>query len=389
MKILYVITGGDIGGAQRHVFYMAKWFVSEGHEVQVVVGENGPFVDLLSESNIHTTIIPIPREIKLLKDFKAILEVYRFLNNERFDIVHSHSSKAGIIARIAGFLYHSKKNIFTAHGFVFTDPTLSKRKKTIYLLLEKMCSWISTDIITVSKFDYEKGIEYGLKSKKMHVVYNGIPVESIISRGELDKKIRFLQNRNKKIIGFVGRFVSEKNIDMILRVASFYKMNNQENVEFWLIGDGPLFDHYKSKIEEQGLSTIIHLKGNQDHILTWMDKMNILMITSHKEGLPFVLLEALSRGLPVVSTDVGGVKEVVDPNGKKDIILPINDDLQMYNKLNRILNDDSLYDQLAKEALEIVSTLTVEKMCVQTEKIYSGKQELPLSYENGTNLRGH
>ena len=70
-------------------------------------------------------------------------------------------------------------------------------------------------------------------------------------------------------------------------------MNKHENVEFWLIGDGPLFDHYKEEIEKQGLSTIIHLKGNQEHILSWMDKMNILMITSHKEGFPYVLLGGL------------------------------------------------------------------------------------------------
>ena len=71
--------------------------------------------------------------------------------------------------------------------------------------------------------------------------------------------------------------------------------------------------------------------------------MNILIITSHKEGLPFVLLEALSRGLPVVSTDAGGIKEVVDPGGQKDVIVPINDDLRMYNKLNCLLQDDWLF----------------------------------------------
>ena len=158
-----------------------------------------------------------------------------------------------------------------------------------------------------------KAIENGLNHRKIHVIYNGTPAESFITTNVLDKKIRSLQNRNKMIIGFVGRFASEKNIDMILRVASLFKINNQENVEFWLIGDGPLMNYYKSKIKEQGLSEIIHLKGHQDHILSWMDKMNILIITSHKEGLPFVLLEALSRGLPVVSTDVGGIKEVVDP----------------------------------------------------------------------------
>ena len=387
MKILYVITGGDVGGAQKHVYYMAKWFLAKGHEVQVVVGENGPFVDILAKENICVTIISIPRKIKLKKDIIAILKVYRFLKNGKFDIIHSHSSKAGIIARIAGFLNHTKKNIYTAHGYVFTDPTLSKRKKTIYLLLEKICSLISTDIITVSKYDYEKAMEHGLNHRKIHIVYNGTPAESFITTNVLDKKIRSLQNRNKMIIGFVGRFASEKNIDMILRVASLYKMNNKENVEFWLIGDGPLFNYYNSKIEEQELSAIIHLKGHQHHILSWMDKMNILIITSHKEGLPFVLLEALSRGLPVVSTDAGGIKEVVDPDGQKDVIVPINDDLRMYNKLNCLLQDDSLYHQLAKDALRIVSTLTVENMCMQTEEIYCGKQEFLTSVGNGTHVR--
>ena len=94
MKILYVITGGDIGGAQRHVYYMAKWFISKGHEVQVIVGENGPFVELLTKTNIRTTIIPIPRKIKLRKRLKSYLKVYRLLKNGKFDIVHSHSSKS-------------------------------------------------------------------------------------------------------------------------------------------------------------------------------------------------------------------------------------------------------------------------------------------------------
>ena len=112
------------------------------------------------------------------------------------------------------------------------------------------------------------------------------------------------------------------------------------------------------------------------------------MITSHKEGLPFVLLEALSRGVPVVSTDVGGVKEVVDPKRTKDIIVPINDDLQMYHKLNHILKEDSLYHQLANDALRLVSTFTVENMCIQTEEIYNRKKEFLISTGNETLFEG-
>jgi glycosyltransferase involved in cell wall biosynthesis len=374
MKILYVITGADIGGAQRHVFYLSEWFSRIGWEVHVVLGEDGPLKKELTDRNIGVTIIPIARNIVIKKDFKALRTLYLFIKKEKFDIVHSHSSKAGILARLAGFFNRVEKNIFTAHGFVFTDPTLTKKKTHFYVLLEKMCSWISTDIITVSRFDYQQGKTNGINERKMSQIHNGIPETSIISPSQWKKKQHTLRERDKRIVGFVGRFASEKNITMLLRVAALFK---NHNVEFWIIGDGPLYNHYQAVIKKRHLP--IQLKGSQDNVLEWMDQMHLMVITSHKEGLPFVLLEACGRGLPVISTDVGGVKEVI---GNEKLVVAINDDESMYQRLSALLSDDDARETLGRYFLERSNSFTVEQMCQETKKVYSRGKNKHVNYQH-------
>jgi glycosyltransferase involved in cell wall biosynthesis len=371
MKILYVITGADIGGAQNHLLYLSEWFSKRGHDVQVVLGEDGPLNEELALRNIKATVIPIPRTIKLAKDVQSLWKVFLFIKKGNYDIVHSHSSKAGIIARLAGFLKRIDKNIYTAHGFVFTDPTLSTKKKAFYLFLEKAFSLLSTNIITVSHFDYEQGKAHGINEKKMSVIHNGIPKSIILSSAEWEKKEQKLHEMDKKVIGYVGRFSSEKNIDMLLRVAAIFKEEKNKQVKFLVIGDGPLFDHYQAEIKERGLESLIQLAGLQTNVYDWMDNMHAMVITSHKEGLPYVLLEACGRGLPVISTDVGGVKEVVDPQGDKNILVPINDDQAMYYQLVSLLSNDRLRAEQGRYFLALAGALTVEEMCLQTNKIYT------------------
>ncbi len=372
MKILYVITGADIGGAQRHLLYLSEWFKNLGHDVHVVVGENGPLIKELIDRNIGVTVIEISRRVELRKDLKAFFNLFVFIKKGKYDLVHSHSSKAGILTRFAGFFNGVSRNIFTAHGFVFTDPTLSKKMKAIYIFLERVCSWVSTKIITVSAFDYEKGKAMGINKNKMHVIQNGIPSGTICSPLELEVRQEALRKCAKRIVGLVGRIVSEKNIDMLIRVAKLFKERGLENPEFWIVGEGPLIEHYKQEVVKEDLQSIVLFKGNQDNVYEWIDRMHVMIITSHKEGLPYVLLEACSRGLPVVSTDVGGVKQLLDPNNEKKLIVPINDDESMYLRLKTLLSDDLLREYIGTESIKLARNVTVERMCSETNKVYFG-----------------
>jgi glycosyltransferase involved in cell wall biosynthesis len=372
MRILYVITGADIGGAQRHVMHLVEWFHRNGNVVEVVTGEEGPLVDWLLACDITVTVIPIPRTIQPKEDWRAFLHLSRHIKRNAYDVVHSHSSKAGIIARLAAFVSQVNKNVFTAHGFVFTDPTLSKKKKSFYLFLERMFGSLSSDIITVSHYDYRAGVSIGLNPKKLHIIHNGLPEENLLPVLDWKDKQEHLRTSEKKIIGFVGRFASEKNIDMIIRIAELYKRDGLMNeVEFWLIGDGKLEAEYRHKVMEKGLADFVLFLGNQDDVINWMDQMHLLLITSHKEGLPYVLLEAMGRGLPVISTDVGGIKEVLDPSGEHGLMVPLNDDRKMYDKINKLLNDSSLREMIGRGLLQQAEACTAVIMCEKTNGIYS------------------
>jgi glycosyltransferase involved in cell wall biosynthesis len=372
MKILYVITGADIGGAQRHVMHLVEWFHRNGNVVEVVTGEEGPLVDWLLARKIGVTVIPIPRKIRPKEDWRAFLKLKRHLKQNRYDVVHCHSSKAGIIGRLAAYISRVPKLVFTAHGFVFTDPTLSTKKKAFYVFLERLFGGLSTDIITVSHYDHRAGIDIGLSPKILHIIHNGLPVQNLIPVAEWEKKQTRLRASEKKIIGFVGRFASEKNIDMIIRIAELYKRDGLMNeVEFWLIGDGKLEAEYRDKVMEKGLADFVLFLGNQDDVINWMDQMHLLLITSHKEGLPYVLLEAMGRGLPVISTDVGGIKEVLDPSGEHGLLVPLNDDRKMYDKINKLLNDSSLLEMIGRGLLQQAEACTAVIMCEKTNGIYS------------------
>jgi glycosyltransferase involved in cell wall biosynthesis len=372
MKILYVITGADIGGAQRHVMHLVEWFQQNGDVVEVVTGEEGPLVDWLLAKRIVVKVIPIPRTIQPKTDWGAFLKLRSHLRQNAYDVIHSHSSKAGIIGRLAASVCRVPKIVFTAHGFVFTDPTLSIKKKAFYIFLERLFGGLSTDIITVSHYDHRAGSDIGLSRKKLHIIHNGIPVQNLLPVAEWDKKQTRLRASEKKIIGFVGRFASEKNIDMIIRTAELFKHNGKiDDLEFWLIGDGKLKAHYRRVVSEKGLSEWVRFLGNQDDVISWMDQMHLLLITSHKEGLPYVLLEAMGRGLPVISTDVGGIKEVLDPSGEHGLMIPLNDDQKMYDKINKLLSDSSLREMLGRSLLQQAVACTATIMCEKTNGIYS------------------
>jgi glycosyltransferase involved in cell wall biosynthesis len=370
MKILYVITGADIGGAQKHLMDLIQYFKVFGDKVEVVTGEDGPLVEWLKEKNIPVTIISIPRKIEWKKDFLAFRKLSKHISQNQYDVVHCHSSKAGIIGRLAAYVNRIPKIVFTAHGFVFTDPTLSKKKRAFYIFLEKVFGVLSSDIITVSQYDLDAGRKIGLSSRKLHVIHNALPKEDVVPLNDWEKKQELLRNAETKIIGFVGRLVSEKNVDMIIRLASLFKQNSVEKINFWLIGDGKLENHYRKMVQEKDLDNIITFWGNQANVLRLMDQMHIQIITSHKEGLPYVLLEAMGRGLPVVSTDVGGVKEVLDPEGKHGVIVPINGDQMMYERIVDLVQNHPHRELLGKKMLEQVSECSVDKMGKKTQAIY-------------------
>ncbi|WP_162785169.1 glycosyltransferase [Bacillus sp. P14.5] len=188
MKILYIITRSTWGGAQAHVFDLVNEFKKRGNECVVVIGESGDLQKRLVDADIKVIILKnLLREINPLTDIKGIWELCKVIKRERPSVIHAHSSKAGIVGRIAARITRIPV-VFTVHGWSFTEG-VGDMKRKIYLLVEKLMANITDKFICVSDFDKELAIRYKVSTdQKLVAIHNGIPYVARQQRKENKQK---------------------------------------------------------------------------------------------------------------------------------------------------------------------------------------------------------
>ncbi len=237
MKILQIITLAECGGAQVHLLELING-LKEDCEFEVIVGQAGFLVDKLKEQNITVWIVPeLIHSISLLKDLKAVCEIAQIIKKTKPNLVHCHSSKAGIVGRLAAW-FCKTLCIFTAHGWAF-HPKVKFLQRFIALLSESIVSFITSKIICVSEFDEKLATSTKLINKnKLVVIHNGISdLTSDLTKYELPVNIE----DTVKIL-MVGRFAEPKRQDLLIK--SFLELIKESNTKCSLLfaGTGPLED---------------------------------------------------------------------------------------------------------------------------------------------------
>lgn len=301
-KILYIITQSQWGGAQRYVFDLAVGFKDE-FEVAVACGAGGNLIGRLEKESIQVFRLEnMVRQISPWRDLLCFWELYFLIRRQRPDIVHTNSSKAEILGNMAARLAGVKKIIFTAHGFAFNEDA-GFLKKRIYIFWEKIANLFSDKIICVSNFDMERALENGIASReKMIVIHNGIKNRERFEIAKVEKE--------KFIIGSVANLYENKGLKYLIRAAAILKDKNLGNLEFQIIGEGPARKFLEAEIEKFKLDNF-KLLGFREDVESQMKNFDLFVLPSIKEGFPYVILEAMSLGLPIVATGVGGVPEAV------------------------------------------------------------------------------
>lgn len=304
MKVLEIITGGEAGGAQRHVRDVCRGLQAWGHEVQVVHG-GGDW--LARQAGITAQFLPaLVREPHPAKDGEAYYRLKEIYRRESPDVVHAHSSKAGVLARLAAWSLHIPA-VYTAHGFVFADPTRSPAWRAVYRLAEQWCGRRSAQVIAVSARDWALGQKLGMP--RMIHIPNGVSPIDERPQGHVRSPLR---------VGFLGRFQREKGFEIL--VAAIQALSIP--VVLVVAGAGPEAGRFER------LTAAAHIDarflGWQDESVTFLRQVDVLAIPSWKEGLPYTLLDALAYGLPTVVTDVGGMGEVVAQLDSRLVVPPGN-----------------------------------------------------------------
>lgn len=328
-KVCYVITLPDLGGAQSHVYEVMSGMKQYGYEAVLLVGKRGWLTEKADELGIKTYVIEsMVREISPMKDLRAIYEIRNTLLKEIPSLVHCHSSKAGIVGRIAARLCNIP-SVFTAHGWAFTDG-VQPGKRFLYRNIENLVGYITDKIICVSEYDLDLGRKYlPAHADKMAAIHNCIPdvIPNLVRDWEKSEKHDGLN------CIVVARFSKPKrNIEMLYIVREL--LDAGKNIKVTFVGDGPDFDKAKMVADKLQLGESVIFLGARTDVAELLPNFDVFLLLSNWEGFPISIIEAMRAGLPVIASDVGGVEEAVK-NGVNGYLVDADDTnlIQIFSRM--------------------------------------------------------
>jgi glycosyltransferase involved in cell wall biosynthesis len=344
IKLAYIITSLELGGAQKTTLSLILNLNNEHYEVHLITSPEGYLVEKARQiPGLKICFInSLIRRVNIAKDLTAFFYMLKYLKQNDISIVHTHSSKAGIIGRWAAWFSGVRRIFHTVHGWPFYIES-SPPARLFYIIAEKLTSCVTSRLIVVSNADLRVGLRYINKRKEK---YAKIPY-GIETRKFLTKNHRIVKE-NIIRIGFMACYKPQKApFDFIKVAASALKKN--KDIEFISAGDGILRPAVMKEVSRLGLNGKIKFLGWQDDIAGLMSKIDILLLTSRWEGLPVVILEALAAGIPVVATNAGGIPELI-VSGINGFIEEKGDYQKLADDILTIAEDDNKRFQFSVQA---------------------------------------
>ncbi len=369
-RILMLITLSDWGGAQGHVLALARG-LRHLYDVTVACGPGGPLVARLHQEGIRVVEIQgLTRAPSPLTDLTTLVWLSRWMRRERFALVHCHSTKAGLLGRVAARIAGTPAVLFTAHGWPFAGSWWPPIIRALLALAERAAARFTTTIICVSRHDRETALQAGIgPSGRLEVIPNGIAPDPWLPDPWLADAV---PDQGNKRAGepctavMVGRFKAPK--DPVTLVNAWARVGASHRL--LLVGDGPMRPEVEALILKQGLDGRVAVLGARDDVPVLLRAADIFVLSSRWEGMPLAVIEAMMSGLPVVATDVGGVSEAV-VHGETGFLVPMGDPDALALALDRLLADPALRRRMGeagrRRALE---HFTEERMLAETAALY-------------------
>jgi len=372
IKILHVITHLPIGGAQDNTLYTVELLDKEKYDISLCCNLDGELVERAKKIEA-VKLFDIPflcRKVSPYRDIRAFLSLYKLFKKEDFTIIHTHSSKAGLLARLAAVLNKTPIVIHTIHGFAFND-FMNIFKKNFFIYLEKLLAKWTDVLITVSNLNKKKIIDLNIaQENNIKNIYSGIDLSLFINKKNDDFRKELNLQNNHLLLGSVGRLSDQK--DPITMIEAFGIISKPfPNAHLALVGDGELKGKILEKIDQLKLDGKVHLTGNKNNPWSVYHSMDLFIMSSIYEGLGRSITEALSCGVPVVCTDVEGVPEIVRHN-ITGILVPPKDANKLADGIIRTLNDMETAKKMAEEGRRFVKdNFDVNKMVNDIDSLYN------------------
>jgi glycosyltransferase involved in cell wall biosynthesis len=358
VRILYLITRSEPGGAQSHLNTLIEHFGSEVVGVAAGLDEDNSLVGMTQKVGVE--FIPIQhmmQPLHMVNDVRATFEIAEVLRRVKPDLVHIHSSKAGIVGRISARMI-GIPSVFTAHGWAFADG-VSWKRKMLAVPSEFAFGRLTDRIITVSQTDYDLAIRHNVASaKRMTVVWNGIEDTVFRAQPGVDDEVRIVM---------VARFAPQKDHDTLIRALK----GLEGRWRVLLIGDGALRGEHERLARDLGIADRVEFLGSRRDVPEILSKAHVFVLTTNWEGLPISILEGMRAGLPVVASNVGGIAELVQ-DGQNGFLVPRFDAQSVRMALQRLVSDRALRERFGRASrTRYEADFTAQRMFDQMRSVYA------------------
>lgn len=380
-KVFHVITKLELGGAQKVVLMTLQRLPRDEYERALVTGTEGLLVhDAAHIPDVRVLWMPsLVREIHPVKDIVAFFRLWQLFRRERPDIVHTHSSKAGILARWAAKFAHVPFIFHTVHGFSFNDFQRPVVRNT-YQWLERVTARVTDKLVMVSYANAEKGEEVGIFKRGDWILCRaGIDLEEFME--ERPRRLKLKEwgiPDNRVVVGMVSNFKPQKSpVDFVDVAARVLKQT--DSVHFVMAGDGELRAEVEARIRQYGIGGNFTLLGWQRDMPETYRNLDVVVLTSLWEGLPCVFAEAMASELPVVATNVDGALEAIVDSETGFLHEPHDVDA-MAKSVLELVNDEKLRRTMGKRGknrvMEFDIGTSVAALDAAYREMFNRKQNL-------------
>jgi len=363
LKLLLVVGNCSLNGTEKYAIELASNLNKEKYSVVIATPERGQLSDIMNKYGIREFVYNNGKMNKF--SLKGTLNLLKHIKEEKYDIVHANN---GIIPCILSKLIGIKIVVETKHGLFFTEEKL--RKLNFFTFIhEHLKQYYSDYIIAISQKDKSYLIKYfKFKEHKIKVIYNGIKTDNLDKYKDL--KLRVDKNENENfILGNIGRLTYQKAQERIIK-ASTVIGKEIEGLKILLIGEGENRDMLTDMIKKNKLEDIVSILSYKENIYDYYMEMDALILTSRFEGIPFVLMESMALGIPVITTDVGGIGDIIK-NGFNGIIIDGDNINEIKEAIKKLKYDKITYKKIQMNALETISKYSIKSFINNYEDVYS------------------
>jgi glycosyltransferase involved in cell wall biosynthesis len=361
MKILYLVTKSNYGGAQKYVHDLAVAFAAKNHDVAVAFGGNGELARKLNEAHIRTiSLDSLVRDINLIKELRSSYGIFRLIKNEKPDVFHVNSSKAGGLGSFFGRLLGVKNVVFTVHGAPFREDRKWYIRSFFYFFTWVTCL-LAHKVIAVSKQDeHDLGRMFFVR-KKVTTIYPGIVFD-----GNWERTTPKTRTTNILTVAEL-----HPNKGYLYGLQAFENLHKQGlPIHYTIFGEGDDRKKIEEYISMKGLETVVTLRGYGPPTRNDWANHDVFLLPSIKEGLPYTLIEAGRAMLPVISSITGGIPEVIRHEETGLLVTP-KDVTRLTGELKRLVTDRKFAKSLGQSLhAHVAQNFSYSKMLVETSKVY-------------------